>query len=99
MLPEIELSEKNVEHPSNRKKCVESARNISILVACKLNGKEKCSSTKTQKGVQSGKALYAIFLQKVLKFTSFCGIIDQRLKSLVFRRFRRYAVTTLLTTV
>ena len=48
MLPEIELSEKNVEHPSNRKKCVESARNISILVAAKSNGREKCSS----KGVE-----------------------------------------------
>ena len=60
MLPEIELSEKNVEHPSNRKKCVESARNISILVAAKTNGREKCSSTKTQKGVQHETALYAL---------------------------------------
>ena len=31
---------------------------------------------KHKKGVQSGKALYAIFLQKALKFTVVCGIIS-----------------------
>ena len=64
-----------------------------------FNLREKCSSIKTQKGVQSRKALYAIFLRKVLKFTLVCGIINQQLKTLLFRRFRRYAVTTLLTTL
>jgi hypothetical protein len=48
MLPEIELSEKNVEYPSNRKKDVELARNIPILVSLETNNKEKCSS----KGVE-----------------------------------------------
>ena len=60
MLTEIELSEKIVEQPPSRKKCVESARNISILVAAKSNGREKCSSIKMQKGVQHETALYAL---------------------------------------
>ena len=60
MLPEIELSEKNVEHPASRQKDVELARYISILVAYNLNDREKCSSIKMQKGVQHETALYAL---------------------------------------
>ena len=72
MLPEIELSEKNVEHPSNRKKCVESARNISILVAYKPNDREKCLSIKTQKGVQHETALYALKICFLIDLHQIC---------------------------
>ena len=89
---------KNCRTTISRQKGVELALNISILVAYKLNGREKCSSIKTQKGVQSRTSVRYIFA-KAIEIHAGLWYNKSKAKVVRFQLFSLLCVTTLLTTV